>query len=264
MKVSNIDLKNEVLELIEELGRVPTLKEYDEKYKHRGMISSRFGNWNNFLLDYVGIKPVQAYYKDRKCKVENCERNAVTNFLCDRHYAQELRHGKILKKGRLEKNKITEKENYAEVEVYNKDGNKKEIVLIDLIDVDKISESCIYTYKGYAIINSIEGKKRLVEFLYGKLKEGEVYSYKNKNSLDCRKDNILIICHSEKSKNNKVQKRNKTGVKGIFKEKSGKYRVSIGHNGKNHYLGIFDDMQDAVDARIKAEEKYWGKVYSKL
>lgn len=37
----------------------------------------------------------------------------------------------------------------------------------------------------------------------------------------------------------------------------------IDYNGKNIHLGLFDDIQDAIDARNKAEIKYFGE-YSPL
>ena len=40
--------------------------------------------------------------------------------------------------------------------------------------------------------------------------------------------------------------------------KKGKWTVSIGVNGGQIHLGTFKEHKDAVEARKKAEEKYWG------
>lgn len=261
-KIRNEDLKNEVLELVGELGRVPTLKEYDERYHHRGMINSRFKSWNNFLLNYVNIKPVQVRYSSEKCSVDGCENVAKTNFLCAKHYAQQLRHNKTFDRTRFEKQEVILKDNHVEIQVYDQDNKKKHTVLIDKEFLNKIEDFNIYTYRNYAIINLKDNKKeRFVDFLYGKLSEEKIYSYKNQNPLDCRKENVIIIDRSEMNKRSRIQKRNKTGVKGVYKTKNGVYISTITEKGENHYLGTYYSLEDAKEARLKAEEHFWGKVY---
>jgi len=51
---------------------------------------------------------------------------------------------------------------------------------------------------------------------------------------------------------------NKTGYPGIFKKKNGRYQASIGFKKKMYYLGTFDNLKDAVDARNKAKEEIHG------
>lgn len=59
----------------------------------------------------------------------------------------------------------------------------------------------------------------------------------------------------------KIQKNNKSGVPGVRKYK-GKWRATIGINGIRYFLGDYDKKEQAVKARIKAEEEYFkfGKV----
>ena len=139
MKPTNEDLIDEFYRLMSELGRVPTLKEYDEKYHHRGMINSRFGSWNNFL-NSLDIKPVQVYYKGLKCKIESCEHKAKTNYLCSKHYAQYLRHNKVLKRTRFTENEIVIKKDHAEIAVYDINNKIKDKALIDKAHVEKIEK----------------------------------------------------------------------------------------------------------------------------
>lgn len=45
-----------------------------------------------------------------------------------------------------------------------------------------------------------------------------------------------------------------------FKLKNGRYRVNIGFKRKRFYLGTYEDYQEVVDARLKAEEDPgWGE-----
>ncbi|MDQ0154927.1 hypothetical protein [Robertmurraya andreesenii] len=59
-----------------------------------------------------------------------------------------------------------------------------------------------------------------------------------------------------------IQKNNTTGVKGVttkkYKDKT-KYMAQLGYKGKNIYLGIYDTLEKAIEARLKGEELYYGK-----
>lgn len=52
-------------------------------------------------------------------------------------------------------------------------------------------------------------------------------------------------------------KRNKSGHVGVCLNKRGKYEAYIGVNKSKMYLGCFDKIQDAIDARREAEEIYF-------
>mgnify|MGYP002412711542 CR=1 FL=1 len=68
----------------------------------------------------------------------------------------------------------------------------------------------------------------------------------------------------EMARRNKMDIRNKTGVRGVHKNKrTGKYQVSIGHKGRQYHLGFRDTLDEAKQLRIEGEIKYWGKVYTK-
>lgn len=51
---------------------------------------------------------------------------------------------------------------------------------------------------------------------------------------------------------------NRSGFRGVFKKKNGKYSVSIGFKKKLYYIGTFDEFEDAVQARIGAEKLIHG------
>lgn len=59
-------------------------------------------------------------------------------------------------------------------------------------------------------------------------------------------------------RNRRVEKTNKLGVKGVYYEKDrGKYRVTIGLNGKQIKVGRYDTLEEATKARQQAERQYW-------
>ena len=46
---------------------------------------------------------------------------------------------------------------------------------------------------------------------------------------------------------------NTSGFRGVYKKKSGKYSVSIGFKKKIYYIGTYEEYDDAVEARLRAE-----------
>lgn len=59
--------------------------------------------------------------------------------------------------------------------------------------------------------------------------------------------------------------RNKTGYTGVSYDKhSGKYKASIRFKGKQHYLGIYSSIQDAVIAREIGKQEIYEKYINEL
>lgn len=55
----------------------------------------------------------------------------------------------------------------------------------------------------------------------------------------------------------------KTGIRGVYLMKNGKYRARIMLKGKSYFLGDFHKLEDAVKARKKAEEKLYKPLLEK-
>jgi hypothetical protein len=75
-------------------------------------------------------------------------------------------------------------------------------------------------------------------------------------SLGYFKGNCRWATDKEQAENRKTRK-SSTGVKGV-KPHRNKYRVDIRHNYKHIYIGLFSNLEDAIEARRAAELKYWG------
>lgn len=61
------------------------------------------------------------------------------------------------------------------------------------------------------------------------------------------------------SRNQRIYVNNKTGVKGVSWDEKGKRWISSIYNNKKAIsLGRYTVFKDAVEARLDAEEKYWG------
>ena len=98
--------------------------------------------------------------------------------------------------------------------------------------------------------------------------EGMVIDHILHQTNDNRKSQLREVTPSQNCMNRMVAKRNKSGVVGVSWDKAcNKWRAAIGVNGKNIRLGSFTTIEDAIEARLKAELEIFGKYspnYEKL
>ena len=73
-----------------------------------------------------------------------------------------------------------------------------------------------------------------------------------------RVDNLRWVTIAENNYNKSIQKRNKSGYKGVgFDKRRNKWVASVKKNGKSYYLGGFTDKQEAIRVRqLKANELF--------
>ena len=70
-------------------------------------------------------------------------------------------------------------------------------------------------------------------------------------------ENLRLVTYQENTWNVKETCNNSTGFTGVSLEKgTQKYRARINVNYKNIHLGCFDTLEDAINARMLAKEKY--------
>ena len=82
----------------------------------------------------------------------------------------------------------------------------------------------------------------------------------NRDRADNRRSNLRPATRTENGRNRGPQRNNKSGFKGVHWDKRlGKWQARIRVNGKNIHLGYFDNLQDAISARLSAEAKYFGE-----
>lgn len=139
-------------------------------------------------------------------------------------------------------------------------GNRE--FLFDIEDFDIVKDFCwTINSRGYLLNRKNQEFHRLILGLYkNKAFDAFVVDHINHNPLDNRKSNLRICKQIDNTHNSKIQRNNTSGVTGVqwMKDKN-KWRASIGINNQKKYLGDFDNIQDAIDARRKAEEKYFGE-----
>ena len=83
--------------------------------------------------------------------------------------------------------------------------------------------------------------------------------HEDRNELNNRKYNLRECISIENSRNRNISLNNTSGFIGVCWDKNNsKWLSSIGVNRKTIYLGRFESKNDAICARLKAEQEYFG------
>lgn len=142
---------------------------------------------------------------------------------------------------------------------YTSNGDK---FLFDKDDYDKIKSYCWYlTSEGYVQTSvSGQGNIRMHWLVMGRKRVDHIRSDRR---YDNRKANLRVESPGESfdalnARNRKVKVNNTSGVTGVSPIR-GKWQASICIGGKQKYLGVYSAKEDAIAARKKAEEEYFGE-----
>jgi len=86
--------------------------------------------------------------------------------------------------------------------------------------------------------------------------DGMPVDHRDGEGLNCQRDNLRIVTHSENCMNRRRDARNTSGAAGVTLHKStGKWKVSI----RRKHLGYFESFEAAVAARQSAEREDFGE-----
>ena len=118
---------------------------------------------------------------------------------------------------------------------------------------------CLH-HSGYIYIEINEkpyGAHRLAWlYLYGELPELEV-DHEHGLRCDNRAENLRLASDAQQAQNKAVYKNSTTKLPGVgFHKMSGKYSARLTVDGKDLWLGLFDTIEEAWEARVRAKEKY--------
>lgn len=239
------DLIEQVQTLAKEMGKTPTVKDFELSGKAQYI----FGSWNNFIKK-AGLKP--------NMKFNNCANLSIE---------------KIIKMARKEIERIgsTSSNEYVKhrsIEAPSYDIIKKKL------GVKTWDEALIKI--GFAP-NNYSKKRKKIETKSKKCKVpycnaiSKTTGYCGKHYTQmwthgCIKDDYTdeeVKQYTERMRSRKAPVNSKTGIKGVNILKNGRYRVRIVDKGKEYYLGTYYTLAEAKQARLEGEKKYWGKIYTK-
>lgn len=111
--------------------------------------------------------------------------------------------------------------------------------------------------KGYRCIH-VFGKMRhasRLTWIYHYGHWPEVIDHIDGDIENDRVENLRDVTQTINCQNRALPSTNKTGVMGVYID-CGRYRAQINAFGKRHYLGTFETLQDAADARKDAERRF--------
>ena len=132
----------------------------------------------------------------------------------------------------------------------------------DLEDFDKIKNYKWIDSGEYMVTREYDSEKTLVfmQDIIMPHREDELVDHIKHNGYDNRKEFLRIGSKCDNLANRGVLKNNTSGCTGVHWCKNvGKWRAEISRNKIRYTLGFFEDFNDAVKARKKAEEEYFGQ-----
>lgn len=93
-------------------------------------------------------------------------------------------------------------------------------------------------------------------FMTGDFPKGEV-DHINHDRKDNRWCNLREVSSDENQRNSSLRSDNTSGVVGVNLTANGKWiaRINTGSRGSRKHLGVFENLEDAIKARIKAERE---------
>ena len=85
------------------------------------------------------------------------------------------------------------------------------------------------------------------------------HDHEDRNELNNRKYNLRACTQQENCRNRSLMSNNKSGVTGVcWNKRDSKWTAYIKTSEANLRLGSFHNIKDAIIARLKAEQKYYG------
>lgn len=119
--------------------------------------------------------------------------------------------------------------------------------------------------RGKYLSISIDGRKypaaRLAYFYMLRMwpPEGLQIDHMDRNPRNNAWSNLRLCTSSQNKINRGLQRNNTTGIKGVHFNRARKlYEASYGLNGRVHYLGGYETLEAAAEARRAAERAHFG------
>ena len=147
-------------------------------------------------------------------------------------------------------------------ESYIECKTNKGIFIFDYVDYEKI-----YPYHWYEQGLGYVTAQVLDVGIYDRIlfhrfimnpSESQVVDHINGDVSDNRRSNLRVVDHTDNQLNRHKSKRNKSGKIGVSKIANGKWQANIRYKGISYFLGRFETVESAIQARINKEKELLG------
>lgn len=208
------------------------------------------------------------------CLFRLCKRRALTKHLCDPHYKQHRRGRRLCPIGeyRCPRPLLS---NAALPGVLFVQLTQGYFALIDEADAGSVGCNNWSVYRNkhirYAQKNFVHrnGKKQPIYLhvflwrVWGRPDAPEL-DHRNTDGLDCRHHNVRAATQAQNRWNRGAQVNNTSGHKGVSWNRAlRRWDARIKANGVQHYLGLFDTVEEAAAAYKAAAQEFHG-VFSRV
>ena len=182
------------------------------------------------------------------CKVEWCNNKQIINNsdLCRNHYNQMKRYGKILEeRPRGKRNEYIVYNDYAKLNILDKNGNIKITALVDIDDVDKLKRYSFRYDTGKYIKAAQKGKTKYLHRIVLNYDGDMEVDHINRNKLDNRKSNLRIV--DRKTNANNIYRKETNSIVKVKRNLTKPYLLRI----KRRYIGYYETLEEAIKVRDK-------------
>lgn len=210
----------------------------------KSIVGNRYGKWK--VLNKIYNENHKKWYYICECQ---CYFKTISTI-----NKNDLVKGKTVKCKHCSKNEFIEHNDYyAGITVSG------ESFYFDKHDYDIAISNTWHLHKGYVTARK-NGEYRLfhrevIKKDNDNILRRDYIDHINKNKADNRRLNLRVCNSSINQENRKIQK-NTTGYKGIKLLKNKKYQVKICKNYQEYYLGTFETLEEAINARKIGEKIY--------
>lgn len=140
---------------------------------------------------------------------------------------------------------------------------KQQFVLVDAADFAALSRWKWSYSDGYAIrgfrIGGRAGMLKIHRVVVGVDDPRVQVDHRDRNRLDCRRENLRIATVTQNNRNRSIGRRNASGFKGVVWDADrNKWRAQIGFNHRFYILGRYDDPAVAARAYDAAANNLFG------
>ena len=187
---------------------------------------------------------------NKTCTLAGCESKHTARGYCEKHYNNLRYRGCAGNEPRTTKKHERLGLNHRKHELYPSwDGMRQRC--------SNPNSSHYALYGGRGIVVCARWQNSFAAFLkdMGERPEGMTLD-RVENDGNYEPDNCRWATPTEQILNRRKNKNNTSGHVGVYLRKSGKWSAEIWSNYKKVYLGLYANLDDAISARARGEQKY--------